>query len=100
MGEPFSVSSEDDSSLFSDSSSLSFFFFLTDFFFTTCPTICPVMKNNLLKVYNQFENNENVKYLSHTINPDYDNMQNYQSIKSLFSMIINFFFFFFLMGLA
>lgn len=48
--------------------------YIADFFFTTCPTICPIMKNNLLKVYNQFENNENVKYLSHTINPDYDNI--------------------------
>ena len=48
--------------------------YIADFFFTTCPTICPIMKNNLLKVYNQFANNENVKYLSHTINPDYDNI--------------------------
>lgn len=48
--------------------------YVADFFFTTCPTICPVMKNNLIKVYDRFLNNEKVKYLSHTINPDYDNI--------------------------
>ena len=48
--------------------------YVADFFFTTCPTICPIMKNNLIKVYNRFLNNERVKYLSHTINPDYDNV--------------------------
>ena len=25
--------------------------YVADFFFTTCPTICPVMKKNMLKVY-------------------------------------------------
>ncbi len=47
--------------------------YVADFFFTTCPTICPIMKNNLLLVYNEFSENKNVKYLSHTINPEYDN---------------------------
>ena len=32
------------------------------------------MKNNLIKVYNRFSNNKKVKYLSHTVNPDYDNV--------------------------
>ena len=47
--------------------------YVADFFFTTCPTICPIMQNNLLLVYNEFSENNNVKYLSHTINPEYDN---------------------------
>ncbi|PDH49203.1 MAG: SCO family protein [Rhodothermaeota bacterium MED-G16] len=47
--------------------------YVADFFFTTCPTICPIMQNNLLLVYNEFSENKNVKYLSHTINPEYDN---------------------------
>ena len=49
--------------------------YVADFFFTTCPTICPVMKTNLLIVYNKFLENKNVKYLSHTINPEYDNIK-------------------------
>ena len=31
--------------------------YVADFFFTTCPTICPIMKNNLLLVYNEFSEN-------------------------------------------
>ncbi|MEL0009423.1 MAG: SCO family protein [Flammeovirgaceae bacterium] len=49
--------------------------YVADFFFTTCPTICPIMKNNLIKVYDRFLSNEKVKYLSHTINPEYDNVK-------------------------
>ena len=48
--------------------------YLADFFFTTCPTICPIMKSNLLKIYDHFENQNNVKFLSHTVNPEYDNV--------------------------
>ncbi|TDE11577.1 SCO family protein [Dyadobacter psychrotolerans] len=46
--------------------------YVADFFFTTCPTICPPMKRNLLKVYKAFQDNPEVKILSHTIDPDHD----------------------------
>ncbi len=49
--------------------------YITDFFFTSCPTICPIMKSNLLKVYNSFKNNNKVKFLSHTINPEFDTVE-------------------------
>ena len=49
--------------------------YIADFFFTTCPTICPIMKSNLLKIHDHFINNENIKFLSHTINPEYDNVE-------------------------
>ena len=49
--------------------------YIADFFFTTCPTICPVMKSNLLKIHDHFIKNENIKFLSHTINPEYDNIE-------------------------
>jgi protein SCO1/2 len=29
--------------------------YVADFFFTTCPTICPVMKKEMLRVYEQFK---------------------------------------------
>ena len=48
--------------------------YVADFFFTTCPTICPIMKNNMIKVYHYFENESNVKFLSHTINPGFDDV--------------------------
>jgi len=46
--------------------------YVADFFFTTCPTICPIMKTQMLRVYQHFENNEGILFLSHTIDPEYD----------------------------
>lgn len=46
--------------------------YVADFFFTTCPTICPVMKAQMLRVYEHFKDNDQVMFLSHTIDPDYD----------------------------
>ncbi len=46
--------------------------YVTDFFFTSCPTICPVMKKQMLRVYEAFEDNDQVAFLSHTIDPEYD----------------------------
>ena len=46
--------------------------YVTDFFFTSCPTICPVMKKQMLRVYEQFKDNDEVTILSHTIDPEYD----------------------------
>ena len=46
--------------------------YVTDFFFTSCPTICPVMKKQMLRVYEEFEDNDEVAILSHTIDPEYD----------------------------
>ena len=46
--------------------------YVADFFFTSCPTICPKMKAQMLRVYERFEGNEEVGILSHTIDPGYD----------------------------
>jgi len=46
--------------------------YVADFFFTTCPTICPIMKTQMLRVYEFFKDNDQVMFLSHTIDPDYD----------------------------
>jgi protein SCO1/2 len=46
--------------------------YVTDFFFTTCPTICPKMKKQMLRVYNEYESNPEVAILSHTIDPTHD----------------------------
>lgn len=46
--------------------------YVADFFFTSCPTICPTMKTQLLRVYDAFEANDQVAILSHTIDPAYD----------------------------
>jgi len=46
--------------------------YVADFFFTSCPSICPVMQRNLLKVYEKFKGNPQVKILSHSIDAKYD----------------------------
>lgn len=46
--------------------------YVADFFFTSCPTICPVMHRNLMKVYNKYKGNPEVKLASHTIDVKYD----------------------------
>ncbi|MBC7745295.1 MAG: SCO family protein [Flavobacterium sp.] len=46
--------------------------YVADFFFTSCNTICPQMHRNMLKVYEQFKDNPEVKILSHSIDSKYD----------------------------
>ena len=46
--------------------------YVADFFFTTCPTICPIMKKEMLRVYEEFKGNPEFKILSHTIDPTHD----------------------------
>ncbi|OAQ39691.1 electron transporter [Pedobacter psychrophilus] len=46
--------------------------YVADFFFTSCPSICPIMSKNLLTVYEKFKDNQEVRFLSHTIDPKHD----------------------------
>jgi protein SCO1/2 len=46
--------------------------YVADFFFGTCPTICPVMKQQMLRVYDRFKDNPEFGILSHTIDPEHD----------------------------
>ncbi|MDC0637767.1 SCO family protein [Flavobacteriaceae bacterium] len=46
--------------------------YVLEFFFTTCPSICPVMSQNLLQVQDAFFDNQDVGIISISINPDYD----------------------------
>lgn len=46
--------------------------FVADFFFTSCPTICPVMKTQMLRVYDAYKDDPEVALLSHSIDPEHD----------------------------
>lgn len=48
--------------------------YVADFFFTSCPSICPIMQRNMLKVYDAFKSIDDVKILSYTIDPKYDSV--------------------------
>lgn len=49
--------------------------YVADFFFTTCPTICPTMKAQMLRVYEEFKENPNFQILSHSIDPTHDTQE-------------------------
>lgn len=46
--------------------------YIANFFFTHCPSICPTMNRNLLKVYEQYKDSDQVYFLSHSIDFKYD----------------------------
>lgn len=46
--------------------------YIADFFFTTCPGICPMMTDSMLKLQEEFKNNEAVLLLSHSVTPAID----------------------------
>ena len=46
--------------------------YVADFFFTTCRTICPIMKTQMLRVYESIANEPDVLLVSHTIDPEHD----------------------------
>src|SRR5690554_320038 len=46
--------------------------YVADFFFTSCPTICPIMKKQMLRVYEEFQADPDFQILSHSIDPAHD----------------------------
>lgn len=48
--------------------------YVADFFFTSCPTICPVMKKQMIRVFEKYKGDTSLLILSHTIDPDYDTL--------------------------
>ena len=48
--------------------------YIADFFFTSCPTICPKMTQEMLRIYDRFEQTEELLLLSHTIDPKRDSV--------------------------
>ncbi|MEO1515140.1 MAG: SCO family protein [Bacteroidota bacterium] len=41
--------------------------YVTDFFFTSCPTICPKVKQQMLRIYDKFAEEDRLVLLSHSI---------------------------------
>jgi protein SCO1 len=48
--------------------------YVTEFFFTTCHSICPIMNENMKRVYASLENKDEVLILSHTVDPETDSV--------------------------
>ena len=49
--------------------------YVADFFFTSCPTICPVMKTQMLRVFEKFKDEPDFRILSHSIDPTHDTVE-------------------------
>ena len=48
--------------------------YVVDYFFTTCKSICPVMTNQMHRIYEVYKNENDVKFLSHTVDPETDSV--------------------------
>ena len=48
--------------------------YVTDFFFTTCQSICPIMTNQMKRVYDAYEKRPEILFLSHTVMPEVDSV--------------------------
>ncbi|MBU2974301.1 SCO family protein [Zobellia sp. B3R18] len=46
--------------------------FVVEFFFTSCPSICPIMTQNLVEIQSQFKGNDQFGIASFSITPDFD----------------------------
>jgi len=48
--------------------------YVADFFFSSCPTICPIMTNNMAKIQEEFLNDKNIMLLSLSVTPEIDSI--------------------------
>ncbi len=48
--------------------------YLADFFFTHCPSICPKVTKQMLRLYDHYENDSRIKLVSFTIDPKRDDV--------------------------
>lgn len=61
-------------SIYINNDSLKDKIYVADFFFTSCPSICPIMKKQLLRIHDKYKDNNQVAIVSHTIDPKHDSV--------------------------
>ena len=49
--------------------------YIADFFFTTCPTICPIMTDNMAYLQKKLLNDTNILLVSFSVTPNIDNVE-------------------------
>lgn len=47
--------------------------YIADFFFTSCPSICPRVTKEMLRIYDAYKNDDRVRLVSFSIDPKRDN---------------------------
>lgn len=48
--------------------------YITDFIFTTCPNMCPKMTSNMQLVHQEFLNDTEIAFISHSVTPEEDSV--------------------------
>lgn len=48
--------------------------YVADFFFTRCGTICPIMTDNMVKIQEEFIDNDDIMFLSLSVTPEIDSI--------------------------
>ena len=48
--------------------------FLSDFFFTSCPSICPKVTKQMMRLYDKYKDDDRVQLISHTIDQRHDSV--------------------------
>ncbi len=48
--------------------------YIADFFFTTCPSICPIMTENMVIIQKEILNDPDILLLSHSVTPEIDSV--------------------------
>ena len=48
--------------------------YVVDFFFTSCPTICPEVTGQMLRIHDHFKNDDRLLLLAHSIDTRYDSV--------------------------
>jgi protein SCO1/2 len=47
---------------------------IADFFFTSCPSICPKVKKQMLRIYDRYKDDDRIVMISHTIDQRHDSV--------------------------
>lgn len=63
--------------------------YIADFIFLSCPSICPKMTHEMHQVYLAFANNEKVKFISHTIDPEHDSLPRLKAYAENLGVLAN-----------
>ena len=63
--------------------------FVTDFFFTACPSICPVMTKQMLRIHDAYIDNDEIAFLSHSIDPKRDSVPTLDNYANKIDILTN-----------
>ena len=63
--------------------------YITDFFFASCPGICPQMTSSMYKLQEEFKNDSDILFLSHSVTPSIDSVSVLKQYAKMNGVIYN-----------